>query len=213
MAGARVRVGAAALLACAAFAGMGSPASGQQDERAQPPTELLREYPFEQGRLRSRERNAARRSSARSAASTTAGDAGSVTWLALGAAALLGLLALIATRRAQRTSQARLSGRKTDALTEGTEWFVLRTEPKGPSPAPGRVATVATQDVSRQELEDQLERQTAELDRLVAENRALEQCLRTAALQLDAVNERLYFSRRSRWMRLFRRRARGYPSR
>ena len=142
MAGALVRVRAAALLACAAFAGMGATASGQQDERArdrvQRPTELLREYPFEQGRLRSGERPAARRSSARPATSRTAGDAGNgwpVTWLALGAAALLAATAGIA-RRAQRPSAARLSGRKADARTEGTGWLVPPTPSKGLSPAP-----------------------------------------------------------------------------
>ena len=142
MAGARVRAGMAALLACAAFAGAVASASGQQDERAsdrvQPPTELLKEYPFEQGRLRGSEHPATRSSGARSAASPTAGEPEGgwpVVWLALAAAALLGALALIA-RRAQRPSTALLFGPEIDARTEGTGWLVLGTEPKRPSPAP-----------------------------------------------------------------------------
>ena len=142
MAGARIRAGMAALLACAAFAGVVARASGQQDERAsdrvQPPTELLKEYPFEQGRLRGSERPATRSSGARSAALPTAGDPEGgwpVVWLALAAAALLGALALIA-RRAQRPSTARLFGPEIDARTEGTGWLVFGTEPKRPSPAP-----------------------------------------------------------------------------
>jgi chromosome partitioning protein len=140
MAGARVRAGGAALLACAAFAGVGATASGQRDERGrdrvQPPTELLREYPFEQGRLRSRERPGVRRFGTRSAELPTTGDSGGwpVAWLAFGAAALLGALALIA-RRAQRPSAARLSSRDIGARTEGTGWLVLGTEPSRPSPS------------------------------------------------------------------------------
>jgi chromosome partitioning protein len=133
MVGARVRAGAAALLACAAFAGLNATAAGQRGERArdrvQQPTELLREYPFQQGRLRSPERPAERRSRAAGTELPTAGDSDDswpITWLALGAAALLGALALIA-RRAQRPSADRPS-------TEGTGRLVLGTEPSRPSP-------------------------------------------------------------------------------
>jgi chromosome partitioning protein len=141
MVGARVRAGAAALLACAAFAGLNATASGQRDERArdrvQPPTELLREYPFQQGRLRSRERQGVRSSRAAGAELPTAGDsdgAWPVTWLALGAAVLLGALALIA-RRAQRPSADRPPSREIGPRTEGTGGRVLGTEPSRPSPA------------------------------------------------------------------------------
>ena len=140
MAGARVRAGAAVLLACAAFAGLGATASGQRDERGrdrvQPPTELLREYPFEQGRLGSPERPGVRRPRAAGTELPTAGDsddAWPVTWLALGAAALLAALALIA-RRAQRPSADRPLGREIGPRTEGTGELALGTEPSRPSP-------------------------------------------------------------------------------
>jgi chromosome partitioning protein len=142
MAAARARLGAAALLACAAFAGVGAPALGQQEarapERVQPPTELLEEYPFEQGRLSSAEREARSGPGASSTASPSAREQGGdwrVVWLALGAAALLGALALIA-RRAQRPRTAPLFGRGLHARTTGTGALVLGTEPKVPSSGP-----------------------------------------------------------------------------
>jgi len=141
MAGARISAGMAALLACAAFAGVVATASGRQDERArdrvQPPTELLREYPFDQGRLRSRERAEPRRPGAGSAALPTTGDSGGgwpLMWLALGGAALLGALALIA-RRAQRTSAPRPAGVGVGARTEETGWPVIDPEPSRPRSA------------------------------------------------------------------------------
>jgi chromosome partitioning protein len=131
----------AALLACAAFAGVVATASGQQDERArdrvQPPTELLREYPFDQGRLRSRERPEPRRQGAGSAALPAAGDSGGgwpLMWLALAGAALLGALALIA-RGAQRSSAPRPAGVGVGARTDEAGWLVFGPEPSTPRSA------------------------------------------------------------------------------
>jgi chromosome partitioning protein len=139
MAGTGVRTGLAALLVCAAFAGAAAPASGQREERSrervQPPEELLREYPFEQGRLRSRERPA-RRSGAGSAVSTAAGDrggGGTVIWLALGVGALLAVLALI-TLSIRRLNAAGPSRWKIERPTEGMGKLVPDAEPSRPSP-------------------------------------------------------------------------------
>jgi chromosome partitioning protein len=139
MAGAWVRAGVAALLACAAVV---ATAWGQREERArdrvQPPTELLREYPFDQGRLRSPERPDPPRSGAGSAALPSAGDSGGgwpLIWLALGGAGLLGALALIA-RRVQRRSAPRLATAESGARTDEAGWFVFDKEPSTPrSPA------------------------------------------------------------------------------
>jgi chromosome partitioning protein len=135
MAGAWIRAGVAALLACAAVV---ATASGQPNERArdrvQRPTELLREYPFDQGRLRSTARSDPPRSGAGSAALPSPGDSGGgwpLIWLALGGAALLGALALIA-RRVQRPSAPRLTGAEIGARTDEAGWLVFDTEPSRP---------------------------------------------------------------------------------
>jgi chromosome partitioning protein len=141
MAAAWFRAGVAALLACAAFAAVVASASGQRDERArdrvQPPTELLREYPFDQGRLRSPERADPPRSGAGSAALPTPGDSGGglpLIWLALGGAALLGALALVA-RRAQRPRSPSLTSTEIGVRTDEAGWLVFDTEPSRPRPA------------------------------------------------------------------------------
>ena len=143
MAGAWIRAGLAALLACAAFTGVVPTASGQRDDRVQPPTELLREYPFNQGRLRSPERPEPPRPGAGSATLPTAGDSEGgwpLMWLALGAAVLLGAFALIA-RRAQRTSEPRLTGAEIGARTDEAGWLVFDRAPSTPrSVAPARAA-------------------------------------------------------------------------
>ena len=147
---ARVTAGMAGLLACAAFAGVGAPASGQREERSgdrvQPPAELLREYPFEQGRLRSRERSRGRLSrravepTGRPDNSSAVGDEGNrwpVAWLAIGAMALLAVLALIA-RRARRPRAAGRSGSEMEAPMEAVEQLPPDAEPTRPSPASPR---------------------------------------------------------------------------
>jgi chromosome partitioning protein len=79
-------------LACMALGGAGQPAAAQRDEerdrrRVQPPTELLKEYPFEQGRLRSRDRSQRRSAGEATGAAQVppdpAEDAGSDDWLTM----------------------------------------------------------------------------------------------------------------------------------
>jgi chromosome partitioning protein len=126
-----VRAGIAGLLACVVFAGVALPASGQREERSrarvQEPTELLREYPFEQGRLRSRQRSDARATrpageaiSRSAAGARDAGGGSPVLWLVIGAFILLALLGLIA-RRARRPSTGGARSREASASGAGAE--------------------------------------------------------------------------------------------
>jgi chromosome partitioning protein len=84
-----------ALAICTPVALGGEPALAQErDRRVEPPTELLREYPFRQGELRSHQRSQPRPAQA-PAADTTA-DAGGSRWIlvlavVMGASALLAL--------------------------------------------------------------------------------------------------------------------------
>jgi chromosome partitioning protein len=130
---ARVRGGAGlvavAVVAGGAFAAAGPPASaqggGRSGDRVQPPTELLREYPFRQGRLRSRARSEEDEvGSAESAGGRTEGEDGGwpVIWLVLAASALV-LIGLIA-RRVERAGASGL-----DEVTEP------QPRPNPPSPA------------------------------------------------------------------------------
>src|SRR3954470_18529879 len=115
MAGAWVRTGVTGVLACAVLVSVGAPASGEGEGRSRArvhtPTELLREFPFDQGRLRSRQRSGARsrqRSGTRTArravdpigrsgaGSGARGSGWPVVWLAFGGVVLLGMLGLIA---------------------------------------------------------------------------------------------------------------------
>jgi chromosome partitioning protein len=98
-----------AVAICAPVAVGPEAASAQdRDRRVQPPTELLREYPFQQGKLRSRERSQPR--PAQTPVADTTADAGGSRWLlvllvAMGAA---GLLALGVAGR--RLAQAKAAG-------------------------------------------------------------------------------------------------------
>ncbi len=106
---------AAVLVVGGTIAAAGPPASAQDDgaraggDRVQPPTELLREYPFRQGRLRSRERSQPAPARARgrgSAAQPSVGDSspdfGGSAWLVIALAVVAAtalLLALSPVRR------------------------------------------------------------------------------------------------------------------
>jgi chromosome partitioning protein len=103
-----------ALSVCAPFGIGGEAASaqgGNRDRGVQPPTELLREYPFRQGRLRSRERSQrdpARADglprSAQAPGQDPSGDTGGSGWIVITAvlgAALLLVLGLAARRVAR----------------------------------------------------------------------------------------------------------------
>src|SRR5215212_470063 len=127
MAGACVRTGVAGLLACAVFVSVAAPASVQGEERSRarvrPPAELLKEYPFDQGRLRSRQRSGTRTTprpvdrSARSGVPSGDGGGGSpVVWLAFAGVVLLAMLGLIA-RRARRPAVAGASSPEVAART------------------------------------------------------------------------------------------------
>jgi chromosome partitioning protein len=110
----RGRLGLA--LACVAFgAAGGQPAAAQSGgegsrERVQPPTELLEEYPFRQGRLRSRDRSSSREreaSTGRPPAGESASESspwGVIAPVTLGAVllSLLGVLVLRAARGGPR---------------------------------------------------------------------------------------------------------------
>jgi chromosome partitioning protein len=96
----------AGLLACGAVVAPHDTASAQREQRrgdrVDPPAELLREYPFEQGRLRGRTSAEARRAGVGSAEQTATepapedADGGSpVTWLMVSVAAALLAFALI----------------------------------------------------------------------------------------------------------------------
>lgn len=101
-------------------------------DRVQPPTELLEEYPFRQGRLRSRaERPNARQTDAGSArlplgqpAADGADRDWMVMWLVLGGAAALLSLGLVGRRVVRRTA--------------GAQGSVPETEASRPSPLPAR---------------------------------------------------------------------------
>jgi chromosome partitioning protein len=99
----------AALAICAPVGTGAEVASGQErDRRVQPPTELLREYPFRQGELRSRDR--VQPSPAQAPAQDPSVDTGASRWIvvlmvAIGATALLALG--VAGRRLTRASGGR----------------------------------------------------------------------------------------------------------
>jgi chromosome partitioning protein len=108
------RLVVAALLVCGASAAAEQSAAAQRSEpsgdRMQPPTELLEEYPFRQGRLRSRDGPSGRRADAGSAElpvrgpATEGGDgAWPVIWLVFGVLTALLVLGLIG-RRVARTN-------------------------------------------------------------------------------------------------------------
>jgi chromosome partitioning protein len=141
--GARLVVAVVAFGALATFAGQ--PARAQRDgkrsaERVQPPTELLKEYPLRQGRLRSRDRTGA---DERAPAAQVAGEApspGSNPWaviapVLLGATLLL-VLGIVGLRVARATAggsgEAPPPGRKTPAPRSSSNRFARGREAPRP---------------------------------------------------------------------------------
>jgi chromosome partitioning protein len=125
----RIRV-VVALAICAVVSG-GEAAAQEtgRDRRVQAPTELLREYPFDQGRLRSREPSQPRR--AQLPARDPSTDAGTSSWLVvlmvmLGASALLALG--VAGRRLARADAGRRGPRSSEPAVAVT--------PQAPPPDP-----------------------------------------------------------------------------
>ena len=136
----------AALAICAFLAAGGGAASGQTRDEVQRPDELLREYPFEQGRLRShddsRQRADASAPSAQAPAPDPSSDGGASPWLIpfialLGAATVL--LLAVAGRRLVRGGAAR-RGPPTPAPALATTPTspITRAEPRSDPPHGGR---------------------------------------------------------------------------
>ena len=135
---ARLAVG---LVACAALMAAVPATRAQRDgersgDRVQPPTELLKEYPFRQGRLRSRERSDARQADAGSSELPLSEPAVEdkdrgwmVIWLVFGVAAALLALGLVG-RRVVRTAA---SGQSQVPEPESR----LASPPAALRPAPG----------------------------------------------------------------------------
>jgi chromosome partitioning protein len=125
---------AATGLACTALVAAGQPANAQRDDereqqRVRPPTELLKEYPFEQGRLRSRDRSqrrtAGEATSAAQVASDSTEEASNGDWLTLalvvsGATALL-VLGAAGRRFVLATVGPRRQGAKESAASAKPE--------------------------------------------------------------------------------------------
>jgi chromosome partitioning protein len=126
----------AAVAVCAAVATGGDAASAQKadrDRRMQAPTELLREYPFDQGRLRSRERSQPRPAQVPAGEPTT--DAGAGRWLLvltlmLGAAALLTLG--VAGRRLARSNAGPRASHGSEATLLATPNAPVPPRPRSP---------------------------------------------------------------------------------
>ena len=121
-------------LACTALVAAGQPAAAQRDDereqqRVRPPTELLKEYPFEQGRLRSRDRpqrrSAGEATGAAQVASDSTEESSSGDWLTLalivsGATALL-VLGAAGRRFVLATGGPRRQGAKESAASAKPE--------------------------------------------------------------------------------------------
>ena len=137
-----------ALAACA-IAATDSQAAAQdatRDRRVQPPTELLREYPFDQGELRSRQRAQPRPAGTRAAqprpaevpARDPSTDAGWSGWL-LGLVVMLGAGALLALgaagRRVARANAGRRAPRSTRPAVAATP---QAPPPPNPPNRPGK---------------------------------------------------------------------------
>jgi chromosome partitioning protein len=125
-------------LACMALCAPGQPAAAQRDDererpRVQPPTELLREYPFEQGRLRSRDpsqrRTAGEAAGAAQVQPDPAQDTSSGHWLTI-ALVLLSATALLALGAAGRRLLRATAGPR----REGTKQEAASPEPVVPAP-------------------------------------------------------------------------------
>jgi chromosome partitioning protein len=139
--GPTARVGAIGL-ACVALGVAGEPAAAQRDaerdgRRVQPPTELLKEYPFDQGRLRSRDtsqrRTAGEASNAAQVASDSTEEASNGDWLTLAlvvssATALL-VLGLAGRRFVLATGGPRRQGAKDSAASAEPELPAERASP------------------------------------------------------------------------------------
>jgi chromosome partitioning protein len=137
------------LAICASLAIGGEAASGQErdsDNRVQRPNELLRAYPFEQGRLRSRER--ARQTAdgtppvAQAPSQEPSADAGANPWLIplivmLGAAALV-LLGAAGRKVARAGAPGHGPPMPEPALAKGSPSPVARAEPLADPPGGGR---------------------------------------------------------------------------
>jgi chromosome partitioning protein len=129
-------------LACMALGAAGGPAAAQRDEerdrpRVRPPTELLKEYPFEQGRLRSRERSQRRTAGEAPGAAQVppnpTEEASNGGWLTIavvvfGATALLGLA--VAGRRFLLTA----GGPRRQDAKQDAAWPEADVPPPEPAP-------------------------------------------------------------------------------
>jgi len=120
--------------------GAAQPVAAQRDDeqdraRVQPPTELLKEYPFEQGRLRSRDRSQGRTAGEAAGAATAESDSAEDTsngnWLTLAlvlsAATALVVLGAAGRRLLPATAGPRRQGSKRDTAP---------SEPDVPPPEP-----------------------------------------------------------------------------
>jgi chromosome partitioning protein len=131
--GLTARLGAIGLV-CVALGVAGEPAAAQRDDeldgrRVQPPTELLKEYPFDQGRLRSRDssqrRTAGEATNAAQVASDSTEEASNGDWLTLAlvvssATALL-ILGVAGRRFVLATGGPRRQGAKDSAASAEPE--------------------------------------------------------------------------------------------
>jgi chromosome partitioning protein len=117
-----IRVVVALAVCAVATDGQAAAQDAGRDRGVQPPTELLREYPFDQGRLRSREPSQPRRAQVPARDPTT--DAGASRWLVvlmvmLGASALLALG--VAGRRLARADAGRRGPRSSEPAVAVTQ--------------------------------------------------------------------------------------------
>jgi chromosome partitioning protein len=125
-------------LACVALCGAGQPAAAQRDDetdkpRVQPPTELLREYPFDQGQLRSSDPSRRRTSSDAAGAAQVqpdpAQDSGNGHWVTI-ALVLSGATALLVLGAAGRRLLLAAAGPRRDPMKQGA----ASAEPDLPPP-------------------------------------------------------------------------------
>jgi chromosome partitioning protein len=136
----------AALAICASLAAGEGAASGQTRDEVQRPNELLREYPFEQGRLRShddsRQRADATPPSAQAPAPDSSADGGASPWLVpfiglLGAATIL-LLAVAGRRLVRGGAPRRGPPAPEPALAATPTSPITRAAPRSDPPDGGR---------------------------------------------------------------------------
>jgi chromosome partitioning protein len=117
----------------------------RRGERVQPPTELLEEYPFRQGELRSRERsNADRRTSTPELplGEAVADDGGGnwvIPWLVIAAAAGILLLGIASRRLARATAGGPGEGRTPDEALPSRQFAGAEGSPAGGSHGAGTI--------------------------------------------------------------------------